>query len=217
MPRARDSRPGTTPPTPVRDRILDGALALLQEGGIRQLTQMRVAARARVRQSHVTYYFPTRHHLVEATTTRFVDTLAAGLATLVARPTRGGMTEALHHLAQVIGEDSHMRMFLGLIVATDDDADLRAILVGGTQRLEAALAALLGDGHRLDRARAMLAAMWGLGLYRHAIRPAARNDPTRRVLDLLAAGFAREAEPERPTDRPAPQTLNRKVNSKTRS
>jgi AcrR family transcriptional regulator len=205
MPRPRPSRPDSTPPTPVRQRILDAAVALLQQGGIRHLTQVRVAARARVRQSHVTYYFPTRHHLVEATTTRFVDTLTAGLARLVADPSGEGVTDALRHLARAIGEDAHMRMFLGLIVATDDDTDLRAILTAGTHRLEAALAGLLGDGRRLDRARALLAAMWGVGLYRHAVRPSARNDPTRRVLDLLASGLAPDllpTDPQRATRKP---------------
>src|SRR6266511_2817558 len=95
----------------VRDRILDSALLAMREGGIRRLTQPEVAARAGVRQSHLTYYFPTRDDLLEASAERFVDSLAAGIGRAVdgqaARPT-GPM---LAHLAEAVAEIGHMRMF----------------------------------------------------------------------------------------------------------
>ncbi len=71
------------PPTAaggVRDRILAAALALLRETGIQGLSQVQVARRARVRQSHLTYYFPRRHDLLAAVAVRFVDGMVAGLA-----------------------------------------------------------------------------------------------------------------------------------------
>ena len=60
----------------VRDRILDAALELLAQGGAQELTQPRVARAAGVRQSHLTYYFPTRAHLFQAVAHRSLDELA---------------------------------------------------------------------------------------------------------------------------------------------
>ena len=49
----------------VRARILEAALRLLAERGAHELTQPRVAKAAGVRQSHLTYYFPTRGELLQ--------------------------------------------------------------------------------------------------------------------------------------------------------
>jgi AcrR family transcriptional regulator len=47
-----------------RKQILEAALSLLREHGLAGLTQPRVAAKTGLRQSHLTYYFPTRTDLV---------------------------------------------------------------------------------------------------------------------------------------------------------
>src|ERR1700749_4290862 len=46
--------------------ILDAGLTILREQGLAGLTQPRVAAKTGLRQSHLTYYFPTRTDLVAA-------------------------------------------------------------------------------------------------------------------------------------------------------
>lgn len=51
----------------VRQRIVDAALELAQTVGVQGMSQARVATAAGVRQSHLTYYFPTRADLVKAT------------------------------------------------------------------------------------------------------------------------------------------------------
>jgi AcrR family transcriptional regulator len=48
-----------------REVILKAAIATLREYGYSGFTQPRVAKRADVRQSHLTYYFPTRLALLE--------------------------------------------------------------------------------------------------------------------------------------------------------
>ena len=58
----------------VRTRILDAALGLLAEGG--ELTQPRVSKAAGVRQSHLTYYFPTITDLLQAVARHSFDKLA---------------------------------------------------------------------------------------------------------------------------------------------
>jgi AcrR family transcriptional regulator len=49
-----------------RKNILEAGLALLREHGLAGLTQPRVAARSGLRQSHLTYYYPTRTDLLAA-------------------------------------------------------------------------------------------------------------------------------------------------------
>ena len=52
--------------TDVRQRILDAALGLMAEHGFMEVTQPKIARAAGVRQSHLTYYFPTRADLLKA-------------------------------------------------------------------------------------------------------------------------------------------------------
>ena len=49
------------PTAPKREKILAAAAELLLTEGFHALTQHAVAARAGIRQSHLTYYFPTRN------------------------------------------------------------------------------------------------------------------------------------------------------------
>lgn len=179
---------GRRAPGPVRERILEAALAVLREHGIQRFTQVQVAKRAGVRQSHLTYYFPSRTDLLDATAARFVDALADGLG-----PAAGGdagVRTALAHLAKAVADREHMRMFVGMIVEADRDQAVRAILLRSTERMEARLAEILGGPGRQARAHAMLAAMWGLGLYLFVTRPESRDDPTRMMLAWLEANLS---------------------------
>ena len=49
-----------------RQIIVNAGLAILKEQGLAGLTQPRVAARTGLRQSHLTYYYPTRADLLAA-------------------------------------------------------------------------------------------------------------------------------------------------------
>ena len=68
----------------VRQSILDAGVALLKEKGIAALTQPQVARAAGIKQSHLTYYYPTRTDLllavaenaIAATLARFAERLA---------------------------------------------------------------------------------------------------------------------------------------------
>ncbi len=181
----RATRDRAVPAGDVQERILDATLALLREGGIRQVSQVRVARRAGVRQSHLTYYFPTRHDLLEATTMRFVKSLAQGLGRALGRGAGTAPAPTLARLAAAVTEAGHMRMFIGVIVEADKDPTVRAIIVRGTQRLQTALADALGGGRATARASVVLAALWGLGLYRFAMRPPRRSPLTRAYLAWL--------------------------------
>src|ERR1041384_534887 len=101
----------------VRDRILEAALGLLAEGGAHQLTQPRVAKAAGVRQSHLTYYFPTRAVLLQEVARYSIEQLARQLAqarehspSQVARAIAGGSSDK-----------RIVRVMLGLVSAADRD------------------------------------------------------------------------------------------------
>ena len=64
----------------VRTRILEAALRLLGEGGAQNVTQPRVSKEAGVRQSHLTYYFPTVTDLLQAVARHSFQSLAKELA-----------------------------------------------------------------------------------------------------------------------------------------
>jgi AcrR family transcriptional regulator len=170
----------------VRERILSAALAVLREDGIAELTQVQVARRAGVRQSHLTYYFPKRHDLLEAVSVRFIDGMERGLRELAAQAAGGDAGELLGRLAAAIGEPGHMRMFTGVVVAADGDPALRAVIVRETRRVQAILAGVLGGDDTMQRAGLLLAAMWGLGFYGFAIGEPAADGST--LLAYLAGG-----------------------------
>jgi AcrR family transcriptional regulator len=155
----------------VRERIVSAALSILRETGIRAVSQVQVARRAGVRQSHVTYYFPTRHDLVEAVCVRFVDGVVSRARELAARRAgEGDLAAVVGQVAVAIADEEHMRMFLGVIVEADGDPAIRAILVRETLRLQSTLAEQLGGKDALERAGLVLGSLWGVGLYEFVVR-----------------------------------------------
>src|SRR3712207_5502484 len=76
-----------------RTRILDAALGLLAEGG--ELTQPRVARAAGVRQSHLTYYFPTVTDLLQAVARHSFEKLARELGAAGRKP--ASLADAIAH------------------------------------------------------------------------------------------------------------------------
>jgi AcrR family transcriptional regulator len=185
----------------VADRILAAALDLLAESGFRHLTQVRVADRAKVRQSHLTYYFPTRDHLLDAVTERAVNGIVSGFRRVATDATKQDQRQLLERLAQSVTDPAHMRMFVAMIVEADADPALRRVMKRATDRIEAALAdALEGEDTRM-RARLVLAAVWGLGLYQFLMRPASTVGPTQAFLSWLAEASRRpQATSVRRTD-----------------
>jgi AcrR family transcriptional regulator len=175
----------------VRERLLDAALLVLRESGIQQLTQVQVARRAGVRQSHLTYYFPTRGDLLEAVTKRAVEGIAAGLGPALSDDATQSHARLLERLARAVADLEHMRIFVATIVEADGDPAVRRVMRRATEMMEATLAEALGGDHAGERARLVLAAVWGLGLYHFLMRPGSAADPTRAYLSWLAAASTR--------------------------
>jgi AcrR family transcriptional regulator len=156
----------------IRERILAAALVTLREDGVQGLSQVQVARRAKVRQSHLTYYFAKRHDLIEAVATRVLEGIVQDLDdAVIAGAPAGDASSLLGRLAAAIVDREHMRMFTAIIVEADGDPKVRAILVRLTLRVQSMLAAALGGSDAAKRAEVVLANLWGLGLYDFVMRP----------------------------------------------
>lgn len=107
-------------PTGARERILHAAVALLNEEGFTSLTQHRVAERAGVRQSHITYYFPVRNDLLRETAVYGCNAL---LETLSGSIEAGLFTAEnfRNFLVSDISDRRFARLMTALVVASDED------------------------------------------------------------------------------------------------
>ncbi len=107
-----------------RQQILTAALATLREHGSAGFTQARVAARAGVRQSHLTYYFGTRLALLQAVARLAVDGQLAAIDSVFAGPSRTSVAKAL---ANVTVRHESTRVLMALVQAADQEPSLRAL------------------------------------------------------------------------------------------
>jgi AcrR family transcriptional regulator len=121
----------------VRSRIVQAALELLAEGG--ELTQPRVSRAAGVRQSHLTYYFPTVTDLLQAVARHSFDRLAGELG-------RGGARRApsvAAGMARATADKRRVRMMLGLVTAADREPALKPRMRAFVKELRARIAPML--------------------------------------------------------------------------
>jgi AcrR family transcriptional regulator len=106
-----------------KTKILDAALALLAKGGAQELTQPRICKAAGVRQSHLTYYFPTIHDLLQGVAKYTLDAMIAELAEQRAA---GQRPPSLVDAAVATSADKRrMRMVLGLVTTADREPKLK--------------------------------------------------------------------------------------------
>src|ERR1700689_1258312 len=94
-----------------REIILKAAIAILREHGFSGFTQPRVAKRADVRQSHLTYYFPTRLALLEGVARLAVDGQLAALQSIVDLPSVPGVFK---NITAKIGRPKNTRGLMAL-------------------------------------------------------------------------------------------------------
>ncbi len=111
-------------PTTTRERILHAAMEILNDDGFGALTQTRVAERAGVRQSHITYYFPARNDLL-------CETAAYGcnaMLEIMAGSIDAGILNLKTARDIFVADPSDRRfarLMCALIVASDEDARIR--------------------------------------------------------------------------------------------
>jgi AcrR family transcriptional regulator len=123
---------------PVRERILEAALRLLAEAGAHELTQPKVAKAAGVRQSHLTYYFPTRGELLQEVARYSVGKIAGQLA--------HSHTSFAEGIAAAAADKRRSRVLLGLVTAADRDPVIKQRMRKFVGELRGSMAPLLAHG-----------------------------------------------------------------------
>ena len=134
----------------IRHKLLDAALEVLLCKGIQAFTQARVAERAGVRQSHLTYYFPTRSDLlkavVESGSQVVLETMGATSALLP--PSLADFRQAM---TEHVCGTRMPRLMMALSVASDEDPTLKLWMAEFESRIQESMRrALLHYGLSLD-------------------------------------------------------------------
>jgi AcrR family transcriptional regulator len=111
----------------VKDRkqdIIDASLAVLRESGYAGFTQPRVAAEAGLRQSHLTYYFPTRVDLLAGVARVAIDRQLAAVDTILGA---SSVRVAAKAIANVAVRHENTRVIMALVQAADQEQALREL------------------------------------------------------------------------------------------
>lgn len=107
-----------------RTRILHAAVGVLNEHGLAELTQTRVARELGLRQSHVTYHFPTRGDLLRAAIESGCDRIAGQIDGASA-----GEPDSLETMrdtmAKMLTDRSHSRFMTAMTVASEELPELK--------------------------------------------------------------------------------------------
>lgn len=179
----------------VRAAILQAGSALLKERGIAALTQPKVAKLAGVKQSHLTYYFPKRPDLLLGIAAHTIDGLMADLSARLATATATPQTAIAETLGDAMIDGIPPRIMLGLIVAADEEPDLRSALSALIGSVRARVRALLERAGVPDSGRAALllhATVVGLAVMHQAQRTPASAEDIRNgiagIFRLLGVG-----------------------------
>jgi AcrR family transcriptional regulator len=129
-----------------RESLIEAAIAVVREGGYPALTQPKVAARAGMSQSLLTYYFPTRSDLVRAVAERIVR---AQFDRIDAQGTPPSPEAAVRNVTELVTATGTTRVFMALVLAADAEPSARAplgeLVAGMRERATHLLAALAGD------------------------------------------------------------------------
>ncbi len=135
----------TPAPTTTRERILHAAVTLLNDDGFSSLTQQRVCERAGIRQSHLTYYFPTRNDLLRETA---VFGCEAMLSVMAETAKSGQMTlPMMRDLMFTVDESDRRfgRLMTALTVASDEDPRIKPWMSAFEAENRAKLTSLLAS------------------------------------------------------------------------
>jgi DNA-binding transcriptional regulator YbjK len=190
--------PGSPEPSPsVRQRLLEAALQVLGDDGIHALTQTRVAERAGLRQSHLTYYFPTRNDLLKGvvehaageTPFRFMGQQRVQKPTLAALKT---------HLGAQVTDVRLARLMLAMTAASDEDPSLKQWMTEFDRRMREMFGEVLASlGYRVRAQEVALfhATMVGIAVLNSSEGTAESAAQARRMVVLALERLVASASP----------------------
>ena len=107
-----------------RQDIINASLAVLKASGYAGFTQPRVAAEVGLRQSHLTYYFPTRGDLLAAVARVAIDRQLVAVDSILAT---ASVREAAKAIANVAVRHENTRVIMALVQAADQEPALREL------------------------------------------------------------------------------------------
>lgn len=105
-----------------RRKIIEAGLATLREHGYTGFTQPRVAARAGLRQSHLTYYYPTRADLLAAVGRAAIEGQLAAVDAVFDGSSSDAVAGAI---AKLTARHENTRVLMALAQAADQEPQLR--------------------------------------------------------------------------------------------
>lgn len=171
-----------------RTKILEAALGLLAKGGAQELTQPRICKAAGVRQSHLTYYFPTIHVLLQEVAKYTLEAMTAelGRADPARRP--ASLAEAA---VDTSADKRRMRIVLGLVTMTDRESRLKPRMREFIKEIRLGLTAMVRAGGLAgtpDQVAFMHSVVVGQGILQLIRDNEEGREEARRVIQL-AIGF----------------------------
>src|ERR1700733_4594636 len=107
-----------------RQDIINASLGVLRASGYAGFTQPRVAAEVGLRQSHLTYYFPTRVDLLAAVARVAIDRQLLAVDSILAA---ASVREAAKAIANVAVRHENTRVIMALVQAADQEPALREL------------------------------------------------------------------------------------------
>lgn len=110
-----------------RQEIIKACFSLIAEHGIKGLTQPRVAAAVGLKQGHLTYYYPTRAHLIRAVAETLME---QSLAPLESSSQQGVLTcrMLINTLVTKVCDHTNTRFLLALAAMSEEDKAVQQLV-----------------------------------------------------------------------------------------
>lgn len=115
----------------VSERLLAAAMIVIQTEGLQRMSQARVAQLAGLRQSHLTYYFPTRKDLLKALVETIHQQLQQSMQMvgMSLTPTQAAQHAAREFFVEKVREPTLARLMLALMNLAEEDPSLQQWIV----------------------------------------------------------------------------------------
>ncbi|MGY1622057.1 TetR/AcrR family transcriptional regulator [Geodermatophilus sp. SYSU D00965] len=177
-----------------REAIVAAALDVIQEKGLSGFTQPRVARRAGLRQSHLTYYFPTRADLLLAVADEAVRRRIEALRKAVSAEDPAAKVTGL---VDVLVDPRQTRILTALTQSADADPGVRrafSALGAGIAPLGAALITSFGAEPTEASLALLQATSTGIAVLALATGAEAVRDRAEQVLTQLLTSLRTERD-----------------------
>jgi AcrR family transcriptional regulator len=116
----------------IRKGLILAGFAVLAEEGYPGFTQHKVAARAGVRQSHLTYYFPTRLALLEAVASSAIEQQLARMSAAADIP---DVVERIAMVGAALSQPTAIRVLVALVQSADKEPSIAILFRDLVERM----------------------------------------------------------------------------------